>query len=90
MENEDHRMLSLVLELAWHIVLGLQPTDSSVFVPQFDEHCLSYRESVLITSPNLLWSSSMKNTIKFKEVDSYSDWVAFCVELLNNFARRTE
>lgn len=87
MGSQDHRKLALVLELVWHIILGVQATDPSMFVTQFDEQCLARRESILLTSPNMLWSSSMKNAINFNDIKYYSDWVSFCMELLNTFAR---
>jgi hypothetical protein len=89
MGNEDHYILALVLEISWHIIFGVQATDPSMLVPQFDEHCLTHRDSILLTSPNLLWSSYMKNSINFKEIDSHSEWVEFCMELLKTFARPT-
>jgi hypothetical protein len=87
MKSQDDRKLGFVLEMIWHIIFGVQSTDLSMLVTQFDEHCLLHREPILITSPNLLWSSCMKNSIKFKEIDRHSEWVAFCMELLNTFTR---
>ena len=87
MERDDHYKLGLVLELAWHSIFGIDPVDPSIFYFDFDKHCRDKKESILLTAPTQIWSSSMKNTVKFDHVDSDSEWISICMEALALFGK---
>lgn len=82
MKRPDHRIVALFLEVAWYAMFGRPAIDLSVFVPEFDAHCRSRGESILLTSPNQVWASSMDSTVMFQEVESESEWVSLCLGIL--------
>jgi hypothetical protein len=82
MDSDDHYRLALVLELAWHSIFGIDPVDPSIFCFDFDKYCRDKKESILLTAPNQIWSSSMKNTVKFGHVESNSEWISICMKAL--------
>lgn len=90
MSSSDDRIVALVLELAWNIVFGGPAVDTSVFVKEFDEYCRVEKESVLITAPTYLWSSSMDRTVFFESQKNQPEWASSCLQILNLFGRSNE
>lgn len=85
--HEAHRHLSLVLEIAWPLIFGMNPENNPYVVEEFRYFFEQRRLPVLIAHPKEAWNSSMSNTVKFDVPDSRKSWISTCSEIFQEFSK---
>jgi len=86
-EHESHRMLALVMEVAWPMIFGKNPEDNEWAIPGFMSFSQNCGVSVLIANPGLVWNSSMNHTVSFDPPGTRDEWISRCLLAFENYSK---
>lgn len=85
--HDAHRMLALVMEIAWPMIFGHDPEDNPHSVEEFRSFFELEDISILIANPEMAWNSSMNNSVAFGRQDSKKGWISSCMDAFRNYSK---